>query len=134
MRADSIARLPILPSFIIRVYPPERPLNRGASVECNLRTTSEAPPIRAEMTRREAVVFALLTEMIFSTKGRSSFARATVVVIPSEIKSERAKLRKRAVRWPFLRPSVRIFLWCFILIKNSKHEARKSKSKQNHKF
>jgi len=114
MRADSIARFPTRPNRTILVYPPERSLNRGASVECNLRTTSEAPPRRAEMARREAVVFSLLAEMIFSTNGRSSFARATVVVMPSEIKSERAKLRKSATRCPFLRPSVRIFLWCFI--------------------
>src|SRR3989338_1404744 len=110
IRAASTTRFPTLPSRTMRVYPPARFAYRGAYTSWSFFTTSVAPPIRVSRTRRDASVFFLALVTMRSTNGRSSFAFATVVVMPSWSTRERASPRKSAVRWPFLRPNVLFFL------------------------
>src|SRR3989344_5435413 len=61
--------------------------------------------MREAILRRDAREFFLLVETRRSTKGRSSFAFAMVVVMPSCNTSERASERSSAVRCPFSRPN-----------------------------
>src|SRR3989344_5244886 len=58
-----------------------------------------------------------------STKGRSAFAFASVVTMPSERTNERARPLMSAVLWRFTRPSFLLRSWCLINILLSQCEA-----------
>jgi hypothetical protein len=82
---------------VIRVYPPARVLYFGA-ITSTIFLTDFGLPIRETMSRREVMVPAFAVVINFSTKGRISFAFASVVVIlPAFIKLD-AKERIRARR------------------------------------
>src|SRR3989344_4698476 len=70
--------------------------------------------MRVSTVRRDASEFFLAVVTMRSTNGLSSLARATVVVMASSRTSERARLRRSATRWPFLRPNVLPLRGCFI--------------------